>query len=319
MRRDMNLESWKIFAAVARRGSISASVEELGIDAPAVSRALSSLEKSLGTALFDRTSHAMALTDNGREALEAAESMLARHDALVNRLKETTDEMRGPIRVGIPPALLQSYLVPFLVDFSKRYPGIGLEASEYTAGLPIDFSSRLGPLDVVISYGPDPVHQNYVQIHYGSGRFLTCAAPSYLARYGTPKSPEELAEHIGIVFNSPIRESPRTLTKGEKTVQIRFRRELAFSSALSAKSATLFGAGINPGLAELHAFREIERGELVPLFKDWKGLSEDLYIYTRPELMRLKRVRTFVKEYREAIGRLFAEQDAALSRAWIKL
>ena len=314
MQRDMNLECWRIFATVARSGSISASLDALGMNAPSVSRSISALEQSIGTALFDRTSHPMTLTDNGREALATAQEMLAAHDALLARLHTNTEEMAGYIRVGVPPALLQTYLVPFFVSFSKQYPQIHLEATEYMAGLPVDFSGKTGTLDLVISYGPDPSHPNYVQIHYGSGRFIPCASPTYLERHGPPETPEDLASHIGILFTSPIRESTQTLSDGKRTVPIRFRREITFNSALSAKSATLFGAGINPGMAELHCYREIKSGALVRLLPGWVSLTEELYIYTRPELMRLKRIRVFLDAYRRAIKDLFAEQDAVLKQ-----
>jgi LysR family transcriptional regulator, regulator for bpeEF and oprC len=314
MRRDMNLESWKIFESVARNGSISKSVDELGIDAPGISRVISSLESAIGTDLFDRSSHPMRLTVNGSEALAAAQAMLTAHDDLISRLKTNTDAMSGPILVGLPPSLLETYMVPFLVDFSRRYPEVHLEATEYTAGLPIDFSSRSGPLDIVISYGPDAVHPNYVQIRYGSGRFVPCASPDYLARHGTPKAPEELAAHIGIAFKSPIRESATSLTKDGRTVPLRFRRELTFTSAATAKSAALIGAGIHPALAELHCWREVESGSLVRILPGWVGLTEELYIYTRPELMRLKRIRTFIEEYRRGYERLIAQQDKVMSR-----
>ncbi len=202
MQRDMNLECWRIFATVAQAGSISASLDALDMNAPSVSRTISGLEKSLGTDLFDRSSHPMVLTENGKEALSAALEMLNTHDALLKRLHTNTEEMAGAIRVGVPAALLQSYLVPFFIEFSKKYPEIHLEATEYTAGLPVDFASKTGTLDLVISYGPDRSHPNYVQIHYGSGRFIPCASPTYLARHGKPQTPEELAKHIGIIFHS---------------------------------------------------------------------------------------------------------------------
>ena len=57
MKRDLNLESWKVFAAVARTGSITETSAELEMDAPSISRIVSGLEKSLGgISLFDRSS-----------------------------------------------------------------------------------------------------------------------------------------------------------------------------------------------------------------------------------------------------------------------
>ena len=308
MKRDLNLESWKVFAAVAEAGSISAAAPKLGIDPPSASRVISALEKSLGgVPLFDRSSHRMALTENGRMALEAAKGMLSIHDMLLRNLEAKTSSMVGPIRVGVPPALLQSFLMPFLVGFAKKYPEVQLDLAEYTAGLPVSFDSKQGKLDLVIAYGPDPVHENYVQIHYGTGHFLNCASPVYLARHGVPRSIEELSRHTGVVFNSPLRGVSTRLKRGTEEKEVRFQREFDFSSALSAKSAAVIGAGIALGMADLHCYRELQKGELVPVLPDWLFPDEELYMYTTPEALRLARVKTFIRAYRETIEPILEE------------
>lgn len=222
MKRDLNLESWKVFAAVARTGSITETSAELEMDAPSISRIVSGLEKSLGgISLFDRSSLPLTLTDNGRFALEYATKMITLHDQLVTGLAANTDAMAGVLRGGVPPALLQGFLMPFFVSFGRRYPEIQLEVSEYLGGIPIDFSYPAGSLDVVMSYGPDPTHSNFVQIRYGDAGFICCASPTYIARYGMPKTPEDLADHVGIRFKSPLRLGTvgQQLTRGASTAR----------------------------------------------------------------------------------------------------
>lgn len=310
MKRDLNLESWKVFAAVARTGSITETSAELEMDAPSISRIVSGLEKSLGgISLFDRSLLPLTLTDNGRFALEYATKMITLHDQLVTGLAANTDAMSGVLRVGVPPALLQGFLMPFFVSFGRRYPEIQLEVSEYLGGIPIDFSYPAGSLDVVMSYGPDPTHSNFVQIRYGDAGFICCASPTYIARYGMPKTPEDLADHVGIRFKSPLRLGTvgQQLMRGSEHRAVRFKRDIVFSSALSAKSATLIGAGIAPDLGDLHCYRELAKGELIPVLRDWSYPRQACYIYTRPDLVKLKRVRTFIDEYRANVEPLLAE------------
>ena len=181
--------------------------------------------------------------------------------------------------------------------------------SEYLGGIPIDFSYPAGSLDVVMSYGPDPTHSNFVQIRYGDAGFICCASPTYIARYGMPKTPEDLADHVGIRFKSPLRLGTvgQQLMRGSERRAVRFKRDIVFSSALSAKSATLIGAGIAPDLGDLHCYRELAKGELIPVLRDWSYPRQACYIYTRPDLVKLKRVRTFIDEYRANVEPLLAE------------
>lgn len=199
--------------------------------------------------------------------------------------------------------------MPFFVSFGRRYPEIQLEVSEYLGGIPIDFSYPAGSLDVVMSYGPDPTHSNFVQIRYGDAGFICCASPTYIARYGMPKTPEDLADHVGIRFKSPLRLGTvgQQLMRGSEHRAVRFKRDIVFSSALSAKSATLIGAGIAPDLGDLHCYRELAKGELIPVLRDWSYPRQACYIYTRPDLVKLKRVRTFIDEYRANVEPLLAE------------
>ncbi len=171
MKRDLNLESWKVFAAVARTGSITETSAELEMDAPSISRIVSGLEKSLGgISLFDRSSLPLTLTDNGRFALEYATKMITLHDQLVTGLAANTDAMSGVLRVGVPPALLQGFLMPFFVSFGRRYPEIQLEVSEYLGGIPIDFSYPAGSLDVIrpgphaLELRPDPIRRRRIHL-----------------------------------------------------------------------------------------------------------------------------------------------------------
>lgn len=104
MRRDMDLESWEVFCAVAGAGSITGACESLGMDAPGVSRIIKSLEQALGgIALFDRSIRPFRLTENGERASEAARRMLDEHRRLVESLEKDPDAMRGTIRLGLPP------------------------------------------------------------------------------------------------------------------------------------------------------------------------------------------------------------------------
>ena len=168
MKRDLNLESWKVFAAVARTGSITETSAELEMDAPSISRIVSGLEKSLGgISLFDRSSLPLTLTDNGRFALEYATKMITLHDQLVTGLAANTDAMSGVLRVGVPPALLQGFLMPFFVSFGRRYPEIQLEVSEYLGGIPRGVARcrdviRPGPH--ALELRPDPVRRRRIHL-----------------------------------------------------------------------------------------------------------------------------------------------------------
>ena len=92
----MDFQQLKYFKTVAEIGKISEAAEALFISAPALSMAISRLEKNLGTRLFDRTNNRIILNEQGQIFLRHANHMLdimteARSELQQNALKQSHD------------------------------------------------------------------------------------------------------------------------------------------------------------------------------------------------------------------------------------
>lgn len=313
MRRDRDLDAWEVFCLVAQSGSISKACETLNMDASAVSRLIKGLEESLGNlTLFDRTSRPLRLTLNGEIAYRYGREMLTQHQTMLDAFERDPLAMRGTIRVGLPPQVLQNFLLPLIVAFHQEYPDIYLSVHEYTASTPVNFDTRSGMLDLVMGYGADTTHDNIVQIYYGNGYLIPCASPLYLSRYGTPENPEDLIKHTGVIFQSPMRPPVRQLSKDGVTKTLVWGKEMAFDSASGALNATLYGVGIHPGIPSLHCWHDINAGKLVPVLKGWRGPDIKLYIYVRPEAAKQKRIQLFIERYRQYMDNLHEQCEQCL-------
>lgn len=314
MQRDKDLESWRVFCAVAETGSVSGACELVDMDASGVSRVIRGLEAALGgIPLFDRSIRPLKLTENGELALTYARQMLESHASLIESLEKDPLAMRGTLHVGFPPLLLQNFLLPFLVAFQNDYPEIFLKVTEYHGAVPVNFDTPKGRLDLICGYGADPSHPNIVQILYGHGIHIPCASPLYLRQRGVPRHPSELTGHTGIIFDSSMRPEVRSLTKDGETVPLRWKSEMYFDSAVTAINATLYGGGIHPGIASLHCYRHLAQGELVPVLPGWRGPASKLYIYVRSEAARLKRTQVFIERYRAFMDDLHEACEKTIS------
>lgn len=254
----------------------------------------------------------LKLTENGEIAYRYAQAMLENHRSLVESLDKDPMAMRGTIAIGLPPLLLQNYLLPFLVEFQSDYPEIYLKVIENSSTTSVSFDTEHGRLDVLCGYGAVPSHPNLVQIHYGNSVLLPCASPLYIRRKGFPEHPQDLKDHTGIIFASSIRPKVRHLSKGEETASLSWEKEMLFDSAASAVNATLYGVGIYPAVPALHCFREFENKELVNVLPGWRAPESKLFLYARPEAARLKRVQVFIERYRAFIDQLHEECEKVL-------
>ena len=119
---DQNLSQYKIFYEVAKAGNISKAAKELYISQPAISKAISKLEDSLGLSLFTRSSRGVQLTAEGEvlfEHTKEAFDALERGELELKRIQEFDI---GHLRIGVSNTLCKYILLPYLKTFIDQYP-----------------------------------------------------------------------------------------------------------------------------------------------------------------------------------------------------
>ena len=121
---EQNLSQYRIFYEVAKSGNISRAARELFISQPAISKAISKLEDSLGTVLFSRNSRGVQLTEEGAvlfDHIQKAFEELALGEQELRRFK---DFHMGHIRIGVSNTLCRFIMLDYLKGFIERYPHI---------------------------------------------------------------------------------------------------------------------------------------------------------------------------------------------------
>lgn len=121
------LDAYRIFNVVSRNASFSRAAEELYMTQPAVSQAISKLEKELETHLFNRTPKGVTLTNEGKILHEYVNSALGMLDAGEEKILEFKQLSTGQLRIGVGDTISRHFLLPYLEVFHTRYPGIRLK------------------------------------------------------------------------------------------------------------------------------------------------------------------------------------------------
>lgn len=119
-----NLTRYKIFLAVAECKSISKAAAQLYISQPAVSITVKKLEENLNTTLFFRKSKGVELTENGRKLYESTKRAFQILVDTEERLKHS--QSTGYLRIAASNVLCKHFLMPYLKEFTGRYPNTDL-------------------------------------------------------------------------------------------------------------------------------------------------------------------------------------------------
>ncbi|WP_066708515.1 LysR family transcriptional regulator [Curvibacter delicatus] len=253
------------FSAIVSAGSISKAATRLGCGKSVVSRQLAKLEADLGARLIQRTTRRLTLTEVGEAVLLEAQQIdrsLANVEQISGQFQQ---EVRGRLRVACPRPLGQRYLVPLLTAFTQQHPlvEITLVVEDRLTDLvaeQIDVAIRVAHMEdstlVARKLAPNP-------------RVLV-AAPAYLARAGTPRTPADLAQHNCLLYISgtTVRDE-WTFRKGTATTLIRATGNIRMNDGMALAASACAGAGITV-LDRLLVEPELASGVLVELLPDYR-------------------------------------------------
>ena len=129
--RRIDLTSLQLFVAVCELGSIGKAAEREFIAASAVSKRLSDLEATLGTALLYRHTRGVGLTPAGESLLHHARSVLFSLEKMQGELSEYADGVRGHVRVHASMSAIVQFLPEDLGAFIRNHPEVKIDLEEH--------------------------------------------------------------------------------------------------------------------------------------------------------------------------------------------
>lgn len=287
--------SMAVFVRIVDGGSLAAAARASGISATMAGNHLQTLERRLGTRLINRTTRRQSLTDFGRTYYDRCVEVLhlvadADAQALAGQ-----QQPRGRLRVTAPASFGAEALVPALADYTRGCPEveIDLSLSDRTMDLVdagFEAAIRIGAL-------PDSRLIARPLMPY---RMILAASPAYLALYGKPATPADLAKHRSVTFSVSARSAWR-MTGPEGTVSVKVPSTIQVDSGQAVRSAALNGLGIVMQPEVLLA-GDVAAGRLVKLLPGYELPSRPMHIvYLRDRRMTPK-LRSFIDFVVERFG-----------------
>jgi DNA-binding transcriptional LysR family regulator len=260
------LEAMSMLVASAEAGSFSAAGRQLGVPLPTISRKVADLEARLNTQLLVRSTRKLLLTEAGLAYVESCKHILEQVDEAESHASGEYTVPRGTLTMTAPIVLGRLHVVPVVNKFLAKFAQINvhLTLSDHTINLideQIDVAIRVGAL-------PD---STLVATKVGEIRRVVCGSPAYFASHGTPKTPDDLAEHMCVTFSALM--SGMTWVfhpRGAKVSKsVRPLCRLKINTAESAIDAAIAGVGVTNVLSYQVAGRVAE-GSLKVILQDYE-------------------------------------------------
>jgi DNA-binding transcriptional LysR family regulator len=253
------------FVRVVDAQGFSAAAPALGLTPSAVSKLVTRLETRLGVRLLQRTTRALHLTEEGETFYATARRIVGEIEALESQIADRRDTPQGLLRVTTSLAFATHQLAPVLSEFLERYPAVQLELLPTDRVIDmveegVDIAIRIGRL----------ADSSFMARKIGEDKRLICAAPSYLARHGTPLKPQDLARHICIVSRERSYLNRWEFRLEGEVKEIDVTGRVGVNEGEAQMQFALQGIGI-VRLTRLTVAQAIREGRLVSLLEDFSA------------------------------------------------
>jgi DNA-binding transcriptional LysR family regulator len=265
-----------------------AASRELDLSAPAVTRSVSRLEKSLGVKLFNRTTRLVRLTEAGQRYAADVREILERIDQADALASGSTVEPKGILSVTAPELFGYHFIMPIVTEYLDTYPDVSVRAVffdriGYLLEEGIDVAVRIGHLEDSTLYA----------VHVGSICRVVCGSPTYFKKHGTPESPDELAKH-SIVQATAVEPSTTWVFGGKQKSKVQVFPRLQCSQNNAAIRAAEVGTGITRVMS-YQVGEELKNGTLKRVLADFEPDPLPLNIVYVEGRQANAKIRAFVK------------------------
>lgn len=272
----LDLNQVSVFLAVAEAKSFRLAAERLGVTRSAVSQAIRKMEDRMGVALLQRTTRSVSLTEAGLRLHERVAPAIAEVTDALDTARDLPTQPTGQLRVAVSSIAERFISGPLLASFTLAYPGIQLDITVTDD----EFDIVAQGFDAGVRLG-EVIEQDMIAVPVSAEqRQVVVAAPSYLARFGTPAHPSELTQHCCIGWRPAPDVAPYRweFEENGREFDVAVNPRVTTNDMWVMVRTACAGGGITFGMEEL--FKPyVARGELVTLLDAWLPPFPGFFLY----------------------------------------
>ena len=278
-----------VFVRVVEHESFSSAARALKLTPSAVSKLIGRLEDRLGARLLNRTTRRLSMTEEGHAFYQRCVPILSAIDEAEMAVTELHAEPRGLLKVNASTAFGQFHIQPLIPKFLERHPDlrIQLTLSDSLVNLveeEVDVAIRIAdmPDSTLIAKKLSAVHRT------------VAAAPSYIEKFGIPKSPKDLKNHNCLTLSFETSLNQWEFKGSDGPQRIRVRGSFETNNAAALYEAGLAGLGLFRA-ANFVVGSDFKEGRLIPVLEDYEMINQVNIYAVYPHSKHLSpKVRAFV-------------------------
>ncbi|MDB5844300.1 MAG: bacterial regulatory helix-turn-helix, lysR family protein [Polaromonas sp.] len=278
-----------LFVKVAETGSLSRAAKAMELSNAAASRHLSALEQRLGARLVERNTRRSYMTETGQQFFASARTILADLQEAESAVNAAVLNPSGVLRITASLSFSMHHIAPLLREYSELYPNVTVQVEAANRYMDIIDNN----IDVAIRTREMEPDSSITIRRLGETRRILAGSPRYFARYGFPKTLEDLQNHHLLIYTYANNPKELRFTRDGQTTAVAVKGLLESNDGQILRAAALDGMGILVQPAYI-VYDDIVAGRLVPVLDEWElpRLTINIAYPSRKHLSA--KVRTFI-------------------------
>ncbi|HAT8647495.1 TPA: LysR family transcriptional regulator [Legionella pneumophila] len=278
------------FISVIEENGFAAAARRKGVSTAAISRQITALEKELSVQLLNRTTRQISLTEIGEEYFQQCKKVLSELQEAESAITKSKDEATGSLRIMANRYFAITHILPRLSEFmelnpkvsihfqlAERFPNLAKEGIDILFGVSIEGSSEL------------------VRRRVCTTRYILCASPGYLEKYGLPEHPSDLVKHRYITHS--IRK-PNNVISFKDGKEIHINPTLWLNDSYAMRECAIHDMGI-VNLHDYMVTEAIKNGNLIEILREYQEPHKNVYLYYQQSRYLQPKIRRFIDFYTE--------------------
>lgn len=310
------LHNMRAFVCVAETGSFTAAAQRMDLTTAYVSRTVAKLEAHLRTRLLHRTTRRIALTEAGQRYLLRCQQILGYIEEAEAEASDAHSRPAGKLKVHAMTGIGQHYLIKAIAQYCEKYSEVNFDLT--LANRTTDILDEGYDISVVIA--PELPDSGFVSKRLGETYSVLCAAPSYVAKFGFPNAPADLAAHRCLRLVNSVMSLDRWLfhgPDGEELAQVN-HTHFQVNTADALTEAVVAGMGIG-ALPVYSAVEGLRNGSLVRVMPNYSLFHLNVFaLYPSRQFLDAK-IRTWVEFLRDCIPGMLSEHEQLMAEHGARL
>ncbi len=260
------LDAMQLFIHVADAGSFSKAAADAGVGQPTVSRRIQDLESQLNADLFQRRRKSLCLTEAGERFYSRCISILTEYEEAEKEARGLQHDAIGLLRIVSPHSFARRVLAPMVANFMSQNPQLNVDLISENGVSDLEG----GRIDIGIWMG-DLSKSKRAHLKIGDMPCGLWASPAHLERFGTPTHPDELQNHLAVMYRN-FRGDPVSLMHNDTGEKASILPE----GPMMASSGDVLGRAAADGLGYVvspywSVSEYVEDGRLMRIIPNWEA------------------------------------------------